>query len=151
MFFVGDHFALSEHTLTQDSPTVSGACYFEPNPWGALVLARPGNDDRRTLRTVFAENLAQLLTKRGSNARKLALQLGMSPSAVGAWKKGLKDPTFENIDRVANALGIPPYMLFVDSKVDKAILMDGQTPQELIRQMAKMLLTQLGDEPEGKT
>ena len=66
----------------------------------------------QSIRQVFAHNLRRQLREHDVRAKDLAAVLGVSPSSVTQWRNGDKFPTPENIEGIADHLGIDIGELF---------------------------------------
>lgn len=47
--------------------------------------------------------------------KELAARVGMSTATIGAWESGERDPTPDQITRLANALGLPRLDVYIAS------------------------------------
>jgi transcriptional regulator with XRE-family HTH domain len=66
------------------------------------------------LKQIFIANLKKFRKEEGISQMKLAEQCGTSPSYIGEIEIGRKFPSIEMIDKIAAALQLEPYRLFVD-------------------------------------
>ncbi len=55
---------------------------------------------------MFTERFNELLKSRGINAVTLAKEIGVPKSIVYEWKSGVRDPSLENMLRVADFFGV---------------------------------------------
>ncbi len=55
---------------------------------------------------MFAKRFNELLKSRGINALALAKEIGVPKTIVYEWKQGLRDPSVENMLRVADFFGV---------------------------------------------
>ncbi len=55
---------------------------------------------------MFTERFNELLKSRGINAVTLAKEIGVPKSIVYEWKSGVRDPSLENMLRVADYFGV---------------------------------------------
>jgi transcriptional regulator with XRE-family HTH domain len=67
------------------------------------------------LKQIFILNLKKFRKEGGVSQMKLAEQCGTSPSYIGEIEIGRKFPSIEMIDKIARALRLEPYRLFVDT------------------------------------
>ena len=67
-------------------------------------------------RKLLSDNIAYFLKKRGLIQAELAEKIGVNRSTVSGWVGAHKKPEFDNIDRMAEALNVQVYELFVDHK-----------------------------------
>jgi transcriptional regulator with XRE-family HTH domain len=74
------------------------------------------------LKQIFILNLKKFRKEEGISQMKLAEQCGTSPSYIGEIEIGRKFPSIEMIDRIAKALRLEPYRLFVDTAVSGNIV-----------------------------
>ena len=58
------------------------------------------------MKNLFGERLKELLQEKELSINKFAGALGVSPSIVSAWCRGLKQPTADNISAVAQFFGV---------------------------------------------
>jgi len=82
-------------------------------------------------RLAFAENLTEIMRQTGLSGAELARRIGRTRAAISRWCDGTQEPSFEDKDAIAKALGIPVAKLFEDPtdsrstgiEIDKAIRM----------------------------
>jgi len=55
---------------------------------------------------MFTERFNELLKSRGINAVTLAKEIGVPKSIVYEWKSGVRDPSLENMLRIADYFGV---------------------------------------------
>ena len=55
---------------------------------------------------MFTERFNELLKSRGINAVTLAREIGVPRSIVYEWRSGVRDPSLENMLRVADYFGV---------------------------------------------
>ncbi|MBQ8255091.1 MAG: helix-turn-helix transcriptional regulator [Clostridia bacterium] len=55
---------------------------------------------------MFTERFNELLKSRGINAMGLAKEIGVPKSIVYEWKSGMRDPSLENMLRIADYFGV---------------------------------------------
>lgn len=67
-----------------------------------------GKDGARAgrARTLLAENMKRLRLARGLTQEKLAARAGLHPNYVGSVERGERNISIDNIEKIANALGI---------------------------------------------
>ena len=78
----------------------------------------------------FGEKLKQLRTSRGISQQRLANALGMAQSSVASYEVGVREPSFEVVERFAKFFHIPFSALMPSS---------GNVDNELIQQVADAL------------
>lgn len=59
-----------------------------------------------SMRNKFGERLRELLEEKNLSVNKFAAKIGVSPSAVSAWTRGVKQPTADNIIACAEFFGV---------------------------------------------
>jgi len=64
------------------------------------------------LLAIFSENLRKLRKERGLSQEELAARAGLHRTYVGAVERKEKNITLNNVERLANALGVEPICLF---------------------------------------
>lgn len=71
---------------------------------------------------VFAENLRKHRVSQGLTQEKLASISGLHVTYINAVERERRNISIENVERIANALKIAPYLLFLadDSSEDTA-------------------------------
>lgn len=58
------------------------------------------------MKSKFGERLKELLAEKNLSVNKFAEKIDVSPSAVSAWCRGLKQPTADNIILAAEFFGV---------------------------------------------
>src|SRR4051812_20275881 len=59
----------------------------------------------------FRKNLPLRMKKQSLNDSKLAELVGVSVATIGRWQSGEREPSFENLEKIAVALGISVSLL----------------------------------------
>lgn len=81
---------------------------------------------------MFSYRLKELRVRNGLSQEQLAVTMGVTPSTVGKWERGEREPTFEMLTKLANYFGVSLDFLFgrtifenkeVPDKVHKIILL----------------------------
>jgi len=67
------------------------------------------------LKKTVGKNIRAIRKLKGFSQGELALRAGFTPSYWGYLERGQKNPSVELVEKVAAALEIEPYILFVDS------------------------------------
>ena len=65
---------------------------------------------------IFAFNMKKFRKKRQLSQMKLAEMLDTSTSYIGEIEINRKIPSMDMVEKIANALGVEPFRLFVDDK-----------------------------------
>ena len=73
-----------------------------------------------TLRTTFSENIRIYRKRLGLSQQQLAEMCEIVPNYVSEIEKAKKFPSVDMIERIAEALKIQPYMLFINSSESMA-------------------------------
>lgn len=92
--------------------------------WESEPLARPA-------REMFVANLLRLLGERNMRPSALAKAVGVDPSAVTAWKNG-GAVTLDNLQKIADAFGVPIRELLEDPLDPKTIGIDVDTALRVV-------------------
>jgi transcriptional regulator with XRE-family HTH domain len=100
-----------------------------------------------TLKQVFIRNLKELRKKEGLSQMKLAEYCNTAPSYIGQIETGLRFPSLELIEKMADILRIEPYHFF-KKKVDKNDNSDTENifpllPNSMKKQISTQIKTQL--------
>jgi len=66
---------------------------------------------RASARAVLAENIVTLRQKRGWSQEALAFEAGLHRTFIGHVELQVRNIAVDNIERIANALGVEPYEL----------------------------------------
>ena len=61
------------------------------------------------------KNIRAIRKLKGFSQNELTLRAGISPSYWGYLERGQKNPSVELVEKVAAALEMEPYILFIDS------------------------------------
>jgi ribosome-binding protein aMBF1 (putative translation factor) len=93
-------------------------------------MAQPTKDN-------FPENLRRLMDDAGIDGSELARRVGRTPTTISRWRKGLKEPSFDDTDAIAKALGIPVTRLFQDPTEPDSIGIDIDTALRMIEAVVK--------------
>ncbi|MDR3138151.1 MAG: helix-turn-helix transcriptional regulator [Treponema sp.] len=103
------------------------------------------------LRQIFILNLKKFRKTEGISQMKLAEQCGTSPSYIGEIEIGRKFPSVEMIDKIAKALQLEPYRLFVDtadSGKDKPVEITdflNDLPDDIKKELFNRLISGIND------
>lgn len=71
----------------------------------------PTKPDQCPLVAVFAANVRRIRLELSLSQEELAERAGVHRTYVGMLERGEKNVTIYNIERIANALGVEPFML----------------------------------------
>ena len=66
---------------------------------------------------VFGENLKRLRNEKGISQEAFAELCGMHRTYISAVECQRRSISLENVQRIADALGVETYMLFIDNEV----------------------------------
>lgn len=66
---------------------------------------------------VFASNLKKYRTQKGLSQETFAEMAGLHRTYISAIERGKRSIALENIQKIANALNIDTYLLFVDQDI----------------------------------
>jgi transcriptional regulator with XRE-family HTH domain len=94
---------------------------------GWIILADKKNN--------FGENLIKLRTLRGMRANELAKLLDVTASAVSAWEKGKREPSFETLKMEIGSI----FNVSIDTLLSHEIFESDKQQEEVISQMAQEL------------
>lgn len=81
-------------------------------PWDPLPLRRMRNEIPTAI-GIFATNLDRLMKERGLVDRALELKSGIGHKTINNMRNGRHAPNLDNIEAVAKALQVEPWMLLV--------------------------------------
>ncbi len=69
-----------------------------------------------SLRTVFSENLKFFRNQSGLSQQQMAEKCDIATNYISEIERGLKFPSVEMIERIANVLQVPAYLFFLEGK-----------------------------------
>lgn len=79
----------------------------------------------------FRNRVEELIKLRGMTHREFASRLGVSEVTVSRWLNGERNPSAENLNKIAEVLGTTPSYFFIDdSQVFKQNEQEGQKKEE---------------------
>tara|TARA_R110000787_G_scaffold189852_1_gene301413 strand:- start:298 stop:618 length:321 start_codon:yes stop_codon:yes gene_type:complete len=64
------------------------------------------------LQKTFGSNVRQFRRARGWTLERLAGEVGVSRETIGKVERGISAPLFETVEKIADALNVPPQNLF---------------------------------------
>lgn len=67
-----------------------------------------------TARLRLAQNIRELRSQKGASQEDLALEAGLHRTFVAHVERGARNISIDNIEKLAIALGVPPYRLLMD-------------------------------------
>ena len=68
---------------------------------------------------VFANNLKRYRKERGLSQEAFAEKVGLHRTYISAVEREKRNISIDNIQKIADALGIDTYMLFIESQSEK--------------------------------
>jgi transcriptional regulator with XRE-family HTH domain len=83
-----------------------------------------------TLQEIFIGNLKKFRKERGISQMTLARLCDTSGNYIGEIEAGRRNPSFQKIEQIAEALQIPSYQLFMQETAEK-----GQKTRDLLNQL----------------
>ncbi len=78
-------------------------------------------------------------TIRGTTQRQLAENVGCTPNYVSLVERGVRQPTFDFVERVSDALNVPPAELVALSTADAENALGGER-QAILQKLRELLL-----------
>ena len=91
------------------------------------------------LRTVFIENVKKYRSINSLSQMALAERCGTSTSYIGEIEIGKKFPSIDMVQKIAAALDVPPYKLFME-KTDQYITnLSPEAKQELVTKLQQSI------------
>jgi transcriptional regulator with XRE-family HTH domain len=69
-----------------------------------------------TARLCLARNVRELRSLKGVSQEELALEAGLHRTFVAHVERGARNISIDNIEKLATALGVPPYRLLMASQ-----------------------------------
>lgn len=93
--------------MRNDNARFGKDCYEAPSFWMGQVLVRPSRQN-------FAANLVDIMDEKKISAAELAKKIGKTRGAISRWRDGSQEPSFEDKDKIAEALGVPVSRLYLD-------------------------------------
>lgn len=105
------------------------------------------------LQAVFIQNLKRERGRLGISQQVLAERAELSPGFIGEIESGRKFPSVDNVERLARALEVPPYRLYMtDRDLEELLIRDRMPPltrirrEALAREVAEILDKYAGEE-----
>lgn len=71
-----------------------------------------------TLLHIFAVNVKRYRLERGLSQEKLAELSGLHRTYISSIERELRNISIDNVENIANALRVDPYLLFIDTEKD---------------------------------
>jgi transcriptional regulator with XRE-family HTH domain len=104
-----------------------------------------------TLKQIFIQNLKEFRKKEGLSQMKLAEYCNTAPSYIGQIETGLRFPSLELVEKMANILRIEPYHFFKK----KAVKNDSSDTENIFpllpNSMKKQISTQIKTQIDRST
>lgn len=75
--------------------------------------------DNMGLLNIFSSNLKRYRLEKGLTQEKFADLTGLHRTYISALERGKRSIALDNIEKISNALGIEPYLLFINNDDDK--------------------------------
>ncbi len=105
------------------------------------------------LQAVFIQNLKRERGRLGISQLALAERAELSPGYIGEIESGRKFPSVDNVERLARALEVPPYRLYMtDRDLEELLIKDRMPPltrvrrEALVREVAEILDRYAGED-----
>jgi transcriptional regulator with XRE-family HTH domain len=89
-------------------------------------------DQTKDLRKAFGVRIRNLRKKQRLSQEELADKAGLHPTYVGGVERGERNPSFESILKIADALEVSPGQLFRFEGVRTSLDLDEQIVEELL-------------------
>lgn len=70
--------------------------------------------DNMNLIYVFSKNLKKYRLEQGLSQEKFAEKSGLHRTYISLVERRKRNITLDNVEKIANALGVEPYMLLID-------------------------------------
>jgi len=120
---------------------------------GTSINPPKGDDPVAELQAVFIQNLKRERGRLGISQQVLAERAELSPGFIGEIESGRKFPSVDNVERLARALEVPPYRLYMtDRDLEELLIRDRMPPltrvrrEALAREVAEILDKYAGEE-----
>lgn len=120
---------------------------------GTSIKPPKGDDPVAELQAVFIQNLKRERGRLGISQQVLAERAELSPGFIGEIESGRKFPSVDNVERLARALEVPPYRLYMtDRDLEELLIRDRMPPltrirrEALAREVAEILDKYAGEE-----
>lgn len=117
---------------------------------GASIIPPKGDDPVAELQAVFIMNLKKERGRLGISQLVLAERAQLSPGYIGEIESGRKFPSIDNVERLARALEVPPYRLYMSNRDLEELFSPEGKPgwarAALVRWAAEMLEKYEGEE-----
>lgn len=115
-------------------------CYTSPAHVGDVGLAMPSKE-------LLASNLDRLLGNERGRSAELARYLGVTPSIISRWRKGIAAPEVEKLGAIADFFGVPVSTLFFDPTDPRST---GTTLDVALQMVAEAIRTLQSQEDRSK-
>lgn len=102
-----------------------------------VVLDAGGDVAASRVRALFSQNLSRFLhieKMHGRDAKTVAEDLGVTPNLLSLWRRGLSFPRAEQIDKLAEVLGVKPESFFREN-----VVTGGQDLEDALFELARSL------------
>ena len=96
------------------------------------------------LKQTFIANLKKYRKKSRLSQMKLAEKCNTATSYIGEIEIGRKFPSIVMIEKIAAALSIKPYRLFLDTTDDEEIVIESELTEELKKDITRRLHKAIG-------
>ena len=101
------------------------------------------------LRKIFIDNIKKYRKINGFSQMVLAEKCKTSTSYLGEIERGKKFPSIEMIQKIAEALDVPPYKLFMDKDDIYVASLSPEKKQELITKLGQAVADIINSEKTG--
>ena len=91
------------------------------------------------LKNIFIDNIKKYRKRNGLSQMTLAEKCKTATSYIGEIEIGKKFPSIEMIQKIATALEIPPYKLFMEKDDEHLGALSNEAKQELISSLQKSI------------
>ena len=96
---------------------------------------------------IFVNNLRTIRRQTGLTQEKLAERCAVSPTFIGEMEIGKRTPSFDTIKKIAEALGVKPYRLFMEKQPE--MILDEEFVHAIIEVIRETVRTTINETIEG--